>query len=345
MVLIKEEVCEVYNASMTRPLFHLECLGFEHFESDNYSYYSAVTNNTGNGTYPGQISAYALINQKARTISVYFLAFYMIAMLFYLPHLKIFRFEPQKVLGSWILLLHFSLAPLALLIPPIFVEFSKVIQMFGVTELIHPVVRWVIGIQVVTSFIMMCMVLVIHMPSTCKAKIEGKENPIALLLPVLPQTVIFSSNLFYAAVFELAIRTSANTYTNNIFAVTIGALSYSNVAAHLFAELMPCCILRHCRACSKAAQVCPHISIIYIHIHTCTIRIKHTFTCSPHPQNIAIKVYPELKELLPKRKGCRGNFCHAFRVKFPKERVITFTDGVLCIAATLVFIDLEPPDK
>ena len=57
-----------------------------------------------------------------------------------------------------------------------------------------------------------------------------------------------------------------------------------------------------------------------------------------------MKVYPELKELLPKRKGCSGHFCHTFRVKFPKERVITFTDGVMCIAATLIFIGLKAPD-
>ena len=274
MFPIKEEVCQVYNASMTVPPFHLECLEFEKIADadSSYSNYHIGTNDTGTGSdsLPGiERPLDALVDQKTHITFVYFLVFYMIAVLFYFPHLKIFRFEPRKVPGSWTLVLHFLLAPIALLLPPIFGEFSK--ALFAFTGDIAPVVRWVIGIQVLTSFIMTCMAIVINVPSTCKAKIEGKAHPTALLLPVLSQAAIFCSNLFYWAVFEMAISTPASTSARYIFSVTIGGLSYSSLAVHVFADLIPCYFLRHCRACSTATDVCPHIKHnMHTHTHTHT---------------------------------------------------------------------------
>ena len=73
------------------------------------------------------------------------------------------------------------------------------------------------------------------------------------------------------------------------------------------------------------------------------VRTQNTIYAYAHirPHHIEIQVYPELKEFVPKKKGCEVCGCD---MKFAKERVITFTDGVLCIAATLVFVNLPTPD-
>ena len=186
-----------------------------------------------------------LLFLKLKAIFYYWVAFYTVAVLLHLPHLAIFRFGSRKVLGAWIIMLHFLLAPLALMVSPIFARVAQSPD--------PDIVRWVLVIQVAASFIMMSMAIVIHLSSACKAKSEGRVHPFALLLPALRQTAAFISKLLYWGLFELLMNTLNTADAKAAVGIIIATLSYINVT-----QLMVFCILRKCCARSKVTHVCSH---------------------------------------------------------------------------------------